>query len=222
MDGTFFWYDLETFGIDPALDRVAQFAGVRTDLDLNIIGEPLVLYCRITPDYIPDPLACFVTGITPQETEEKGLNEYDFISRINEEFSVPGTTVAGYNSIRFDDEFIRNMLFRNFFDPYLREYANGNARWDLIDLVRAAHDLRPEGLEWNYDDNGRPSFKLDRLSVLNGIEHSNAHDALADVYATIEMAALIKKHQPRLFTILHIYQTVKAVLQFLFLFQLIL
>ncbi|MBN2651373.1 MAG: exodeoxyribonuclease I [Spirochaetales bacterium] len=196
---TIFWYDLETFGKDPLFDRVAQFAGVRTDLELNIIGDPLVLYCKISPDYIPDPLACFITGITPQETLEKGLNEYDFIKRINDEFSVPDTTVAGYNNIKFDDEFIRNLLFRNFFDPYRREYENNNARWDLLDLVRATHDLRPDGINWYYNEAGAPSFKLDKLSILNGIEHDNAHDALADVYATIEIARLIKQTNENLF-----------------------
>lgn len=196
---SFYWYDLETFGKETHFDRVAQFAGIRTDYDLNIIGEPLVLYCKITPDYIPDPIACFVTGITPQETLEKGLNEYDFIKRINAEFSVPNTTVAGYNNIKFDDEFIRNLLFRNFFDPYKREYENNNARWDLLDLVRAAHDLRPDGINWNYNEQGSPAYNLDKLTVLNGIEHENAHDALADVYATIEIAKLIKKNNEKLF-----------------------
>ena len=143
---SFFWYDLETFGLNPSYDRIAQFAGQRTDLDLNPIGDPVILYCKLSADYIPDPAACLVTGITPQEVKAKGLPESEFIEKINNLFSVPGTCVCGFNSLRFDDEFIRNTLYRNFLDPYQREWKNGNSRWDILDLVRACHDFRPEGI----------------------------------------------------------------------------
>ncbi len=199
MAQTLYWYDLETFGLNPMLDRIAQFAGVRTNDKFEIISEPLVIYNRITPDYVPDPKACLVTGITPKQTLEKGIREYDFAKRILDEFSVPGTCVTGYNNLNFDDEFIRNLLYRNFFDPYVREWANGNSRWDIIDLVRAAHDLRPEGINWVVKENGIPSFKLEELSKANGISHDNAHDALSDVFATIDLAKLIHEKQPRLF-----------------------
>ncbi len=199
MAQTLYWYDLETFGLNPMLDRIAQFAGIRTNDRFEIIGEPLVIYNRITPDYVPDPKACLVTGITPRKTLEKGMSEYEFAKKILKEFSVPGTCVTGYNNLNFDDEFIRNLFYRNFIDPYQREWANGNSRWDIIDLVRAAHDLRPEGINWVTKENGTPSFRLEELSKANGISHTKAHDALSDVLATIDLAKLIHEKQPRLF-----------------------
>jgi len=194
------WYDLETFGLDSRGDRIAQFAAIRTDLDLRQIEEPTILYCKLSDDYLPDPLSCLVTGITPQEVNAKGLVEAEFIQLINAEFSRPDTTVAGFNSIRFDDEFIRNALYRNFFDPYRREYEHNNSRWDIIDLVRATHDLRPEGIRWpERNEVNRPVFRLTSLTEANGIEHLGAHDALVDVRATIAIARLIKEKQPRLY-----------------------
>ncbi len=199
MQQTLFWYDLETFGTHTQHDRIAQFAGVRTNRAFEAIEEPILFFIRIPEDYIPDPLACLVTGITPQETLEKGISEYEGIRKIQAEFSRPGTCVVGYNNIRFDDEFIRNCLYRNLLDPYYREYANGNSRWDIIDLMRAAHDLRPAGMNFPVHENGNPSFKLEDLSRANGIEHEHAHDALADVYATIALAKQMYKVQKDLF-----------------------
>jgi exodeoxyribonuclease-1 len=199
---TIFWYDLETFGLDSHYDRIAQFAGQRTDLELNPIGEPVVYYCNLSSDYLPDPLSCLITGITPQEVNKKGICENDLIARINEEFSVPNTTVAGFNNIRFDDEFIRNALYRNFLDPYKREWENSCSRWDIIDLVRAAYDLRPEGITWpqRKAETGNPTFKLTALTEANGIDQVGAHDALVDVNATIAIARLVKNQQPRLYS----------------------
>jgi len=196
---TLFWYDLETFGTHPQHDRIAQFAGLRTDCQFEPVGDPIILYCRIPEDYVPDPLACLVTGITPQKTLKDGLPEYEFIQRILQEFSRPGTCVVGYNNINFDDEFIRSTLYRNLFDPYKREYSSGNSRWDIIDLARAAHDLRPQGISWVTNDKGHPSFRLEMLTKANGIEHDDAHDALADVRATIALAELLYKKQKDLF-----------------------
>jgi exodeoxyribonuclease-1 len=194
-----YWHDYETFGANPQKDRPSQFAGIRTDYDLNIIGEPLIEYCKPTPDYLPHPEACLITGITPQHALKHGLIEAEFMAKIHEQFSRPGTCVAGYNSIRFDDEVTRYSLYRNFYDPYEREWQNGNSRWDIIDLVRACYALRPEGIEWPLKEDGTPSFKLEHLTVANGIEHGAAHDALSDVTATIDLAKLIKTKQPKLF-----------------------
>lgn len=200
MGETLFWYDLETFGTNPRIDRIAQFAGIRTNDRFEPIGDPVVLYCKITPDYLPDPAACLVTGITPNETLRKGMCEYEFIKTVNDIFSVPGTTVVGFNNIRFDDEFIRNALYRNLMDPYEREYKNGNARYDMIDLIRMAHDLRPEGIEWPVDEEtGRVTFRLEKLTAANGLSHEHAHDALSDVYATVAVAKLLFEKQPKLF-----------------------
>lgn len=196
---TFYWHDYETWGADPSRDRASQFAGVRTDADLNIIGDPLVVYNRPTPDMVPQPEACLVTGITPQEALEKGLPERDFIRAIHAELSQPGTCGVGYNSIRFDDEVTRYTLYRNFFDVYAREWQNGNSRWDLIDVVRLCCALRPEGIEWPLGENGAVSFKLELLTAANGLSHESAHDALSDVHATIDLARLIKREKPKLF-----------------------
>lgn len=203
MGRSIYWYDLETFGINPRLDRIAQFAGIRTDEELNEIEEPTILYCQINQDYVPDPKASLLTGITPETTLQKGIREYDFIRTINDHFLRPGTCVAGYNNISFDDEFIRACLYRNLFDPFLREWAGGNSRWDLLDVLRAAHDLRPEGIIWPKGDEGKPSFRLEKLTVANGISHEDAHDALSDVRATIAMAKLLKEKQPKLFSYLY-------------------
>lgn len=196
---TFFFFDYETWGVSPAKDKPSQFAGVRTDADLNVIGEPLVIYCQPPADYLPNPEAALVTGITPQKALKEGLPEPEFIAAIHAELSRPNTTSLGYNSIRFDDEVTRYTCYRNFIDPYEWSYKNGNSRWDLLDVMRACHALRPEGINWPENDQGLTSFKLEHLSVANGIEHSNAHDAMADVHATIELAKKVKQAQPKLF-----------------------
>ena len=198
-DNTLYWYDYESFGLNPMFDRLAQFGGIRTDMDLNIIGEPLMLYCKPANDFLPNPTSCLITGITPQKALEEGLPEAEFIRRINAEFSQPNTCVLGYNNLRFDDEFTRYSLYRNLQDPYAREWKNGCSRWDLLDVVRMTRALRPEGIEWPTNDEGRPSVRLEDLTVANGISHESAHDALSDVYATIAVARLIKAQQPKVF-----------------------
>ncbi len=194
-----YWHDYETFGIDPRRDWPAQFAGVRTDMAFNIIGEPQMFYCKPPSDCLPHPEACVLTRISPLKALHEGLPERDFIARILKTFSQPNTCMLGYNSLRFDDEVTRNALYRNFYDPYEREYQNGNTRWDLIDLVRMTHALRPEGIRWPLNETGHPVFKLELLTQANDIHHQGAHDALVDVYATIELAKLIKNKQPKLF-----------------------
>jgi exodeoxyribonuclease-1 len=199
-DVTFLWYDLETFGLNSRFDRIAQFAAIRTTLDFKPVGEELIYYCKLSNDYLPNIGACLVTGITPQECEEKGISEDLFINKINDEFSVPNTIVVGFNSIKFDDEFIRNSLYRNLADPYKREYSNGCSRWDILPLVRATHDLRPNNINWPpKKENNTFSFRLTELTEANNIEQIGAHDALVDVRATIAIAQLIKQKQPRLF-----------------------
>lgn len=201
-NNTFYWHDYETFGTNPALDRPSQFAGIRTDENFNIIGDPLVIYCKPPADMLPHPEACLITGISPQLAREKGLPEAEFIRLIHNEMAQPGTCTVGYNSIRFDDEVTRYTLYRNFYDPYAREWQNGNSRWDLIDMVRVCRALRPEGINWPDHEDGTPSFKLEHLTVANGIAHEAAHDALSDVTATIAIAKLLKDKQPKLFAYL--------------------
>ncbi len=199
---TLYWHDYETSGIDPQKDRPVQFAGIRTDNDFNIIDEPFVVYGKLPADILPHPDSCVITGITPQLLEQKGVCEAEFIRLIHEQIAQPNTCTLGYNSLRFDDEFTRNSLYRNFYDPYAREWQNGNSRWDLIDVVRAARALRPDGIQWPLNDGGRPSFRLEQLSKANGISHEAAHDALSDVYATIGLAKLVKQAQPKLYQFL--------------------
>ena len=198
MSHTFVWYDLETWGRDPRTSRIAQFAAQRTDLELNPVGAPVNLLCRAADDLLPSPEASLVTGLTPQDTERDGLVEADFFARVCEQLSQPGTCAVGYNSIRFDDEFIRYGLYRNFYDPYEREWKDGNSRWDLLDFLRLAHALRPEGLEWPLREDGAASFKLEHLAEANGTRTGSAHEALSDVNALIGLARKLRAAQPRL------------------------
>ncbi len=198
MQPTYYWHDYETWGANPKVDRPSQFAGVRTDTQLNIVGEPLVIYAKPPEDILPQPMACLVTGLTPQEANQKGCNEAEFIARIHQEFATPNTCSVGYNSLRFDDEVTRYTLYRNFYDPYEREWRNGNSRWDIIDMVRCTYALKPEGIEWPTVD-GVPSFKLENLTQANHIDHGAAHDAYSDVAATIGLAKKIKDTHPGLY-----------------------
>ena len=198
MIPTFLWHDYETFGINPRSDRPAQFAAIRTDADLNEIGEPINILCQPAPDYLPSPGSCLITGITPQQCLQQGLPEWQFARTIHEAMAQPGTIGVGYNTIRFDDEFSRFLFWRNLIDPYGREWQNECGRWDLLDVVRMTYALRPQGIEWPVID-GKPSFKLEHLSAANGLVHEAAHDALSDVRATIALARLLREKQPRLF-----------------------
>ena len=194
---TFFWHDYETSGVNPRRDRPVQFAGLRTDLELNEIGDPLVAYCQPAPDALPEPEAVLLTGITPQHAQAHGVPEAEFAARIEAALAQDGTIGVGYNSIRFDDEVTRFLFWRNLIDPYAREWQDGCGRWDLLDVVRCAWALRPEGLRWPEVD-GRPSFRLEALTAANGLAHESAHDALSDVRATLALARRVRQCQPRL------------------------
>jgi len=198
-DATLLFHDYETWGIDPRYDFACQFAAIRTDSNLNIIDKPVSYFCQIPNDYLPHPGACLITGITPQQSLRDGMIEAEFARKIETLMSTANTCVVGYNSIRFDDEVTRNLFYRNFIDPYEREYKHGNSRWDIIDLVRACYALRPQGIQWPVKEDGSPSFKLEELTAYNDIAHAAAHDAVSDVKATIEFTKLIKEAQPKLF-----------------------
>ncbi len=199
MPFTLLWYDLETFGRHPQWDRIAQFAAIRTTDAFEQVEDPVVAYCRLTPDYVPNPDACMLTGITPQLVMKQGTTEREFAALIHEQMVRPGTCTAGFNNLRFDDEFIRALFYRCFYDPYRREYADNNSRWDILGLLRMCHDLRPAGIEWRYDDRGIAVFKLEELAAANGIAHEQAHDALSDVSATIGLAQRVHRAQRKLF-----------------------
>lgn len=176
-----------------------QFAALRTDLDLQPVAEPVVHYCQPVEDVLPHPMATLVTGLTPQQARKEGVPEPQFAAAVEAEFSQPGTCGAGYNSIRFDDEVTRYTFYRNFYDPYAREWRNGNSRWDIIDMVRMAYALKPEILTWPEREPGVSSFKLELLTQANGIAHESAHDALSDVQATIALARLLKDRAPEFY-----------------------
>ena len=195
---TMLWYDLETFGAVPPSSRPAQFAAIRTTEELVSTGEQEVLYCRPDEDLVPAPAACLVTGLVPQDCRD-GVPEPEFFRLINMMMLQGGTCSVGYNSIRFDDEFVRHGFWRNFIDPYGREWGDGRTRWDLLDVSRAMHAFRWQGVDWPVADDGRPSFKLEMLCAANGIEHEDAHDALSDVRATIDLARLYRGLQPKMF-----------------------
>ncbi|MDT8448982.1 MAG: exodeoxyribonuclease I [Wenzhouxiangellaceae bacterium] len=195
---TFLWHDYETFGADPRRDRPCQFAAIRTDVRLEPVGEPVVWYCQPTSDVLPTPEACLITGITPQLALERGVPEYEFANRVFDLMSTPGTCSVGYNNFRFDDEVSRFLFWRNFIDPYAREFKNGNSRFDLIDVLRLTRALRPDGIAWHDNDDGWPGFRLEDLARANGFPTDRAHDALADVENTIAMARLVASAQPKL------------------------
>nr|WP_315484179.1 exodeoxyribonuclease I [uncultured Undibacterium sp.] len=196
---SFLWHDYETFGAQARRDRPAQFAAIRTDANLNEIGEPINLFCRPANDFLPDPQSCLITHITPQQCLEQGLAEHEFAARIENALAMSGTIGVGYNTIRFDDEITRFMFWRNLIDPYAREWQNQCGRWDIMDMVRTTYALRPNGIHWPLNDEGKPSFRLEHLTAANGISHTAAHDALSDVRATIALAKLIKEKHPKLF-----------------------
>ncbi|MBR3056076.1 exodeoxyribonuclease I [Candidatus Saccharibacteria bacterium] len=203
MEKTFFFYDLETSGLKAREDRIMQFAGQRTSMELEPIGEPVNILVKMTDDALPSPGAINVTGITPQATLMDGVSEAEFCRFVTEEVFVPGTVAVGYNTVRFDDEFMRACLWRNFYDPYEWEWKDGRSRWDMLDVVRLTRALRPEGIEWPFTEDGKPTNRLELLTKLNGVEHEHAHDALSDVYATIAVARLIREKQPKLFDYLY-------------------
>lgn len=199
MPASFLFYDLETFGRDWRRTRIAQFAAVRTDAGLNRVDEPVSFFVRPADDLLPSPVATLITGITPQHALREGINEAEAFARINELMAQPETCVLGWNTLRFDDEFVRHGLFRNFHDAYEREWRGGNSRWDLLDVARLFHALRPGGVAWPQRDDGKgTSFRLEHLASANGVREGDAHEALSDVFATLGIARKLRAAQPRL------------------------
>lgn len=211
MKQTLFFYDLETSGLNPRHQRVMQFAGQRTDLQCQPIGNPVDILIQLTEDILPEPQAIVITGTTPQKTREEGISEPEFARFLIEKVFTPGTIAVGFNNVRFDDEFVRHTLWRNFFDPYEWAWSDKRSRWDLLDVVRMTRALRPEGIKWPVNENGDPINKLEKLSIENGLEHLHAHDALSDVEATIQVANLIRTRQPKLFEYLFTLRNKKEV-----------
>lgn len=201
MSQTFFFYDLETSGLSAQDDRIMQFAGIRTTMDLVPIGEPYNILVKLNDDTLPNPDALMVTGITPQQTLTDGYTEAKFAKILIEEIFTADTITIGFNNIRFDDEFIRHLFWRNFYDPYEWTWKDGRSRWDILDVVRMTRALRPDGIEWPFVD-GKESNRLELITKQNGIDHLKAHDALSDVEALIAVTKLVKDNQPQLYSYL--------------------
>jgi exodeoxyribonuclease-1 len=196
---TFYFFDLETSGFSPRDDRIMQFAGQRTDMDLKPVGEPDNILIKMTPDVLPQPDAVMVHGITPQKTLADGITEAEFADYLCRIICAKDTIMVGFNNLRFDNDFIRFTLWRNFHDAYEWSWKEGCSTWDLLDVVRMTRALRPEGIKWPFAPDGKPSNRLEYLTKANHLQHDNAHDALSDVQAAIDVARLIKEKQPKLF-----------------------
>ena len=213
MEQNFFFYDLETSGLNPRTDRIMQFAGMRTDMNLNPIGDPINLLVKMSEDTLPSPYAVMVTKITPQSTLQDGFTEVEFCKYVTDEIFTPGTIAVGYNSVRFDDEFMRNIFWRCFYDPYEWQWKDGRSKWDLLDVVRMTRALRPEGINWPFTPDGKATNRLELMTKENNISHEHAHDALSDVEALISVTKLIKEKQPQLYDWLFKMRDKKAVQQ---------
>lgn len=201
MEPTFLFYDLETSGKDPATDRIMQLAAQRTDMELNNIGQPVNVHVKLPDDVLPSPGAALVTGLTPQKTQD-GLTEPELARLTQEELFTPGTIVVGYNNVSFDDNFMRYLYWRNFYDPYEWAWRDGRSRWDLLNVTRMVRAIRPNGIKWPTNGDDSPCNKLETITEANGLNHHQAHDGLSDVIALIELAQLIKQHQPKMFNYL--------------------
>ena len=197
-------YDLETSGVHPACDRIVQFAGVRATDDLsNIVAEANFLVA-LDPDVVPDPEALLVGQLSPQRLREEGVPEHLAVTRMAEFFGSDSPTLrVGYNSIAFDDEFVRYANWRNMMNPYREEWSGGNRRMDAQTLCRAASVLTPSAMpEWPVDEDGEPTYRLGRLIEAAGLDfEERAHDALSDSKATLNLLRHIRQSARRLWQV---------------------
>lgn len=196
---TFYFYDLETSGFNPRADRIMQFGGQRTDMNLKPTGQPANVLIKLTDDVLPEPDAVLVHGITPQKTKAKGVNEAEFARYLTTQVFSKDTIAVGFNNIRFDDEFVRHLLWRNFHDAYEWQWKNYCSRWDLLDVARMTRALRPKGIKWPFAPDGKATVALEYLASVNKLTHDSAHDALSDVKALVAVARMIQNKQPKLF-----------------------
>lgn len=190
---TFLFYDIETSGLNPAFDQILTFAAIRTDLQLNEIGREDIVV-RLRPDIVPSPEA-FITHRLTLEELNAGFCEYDAARRIHDILNTPGTLSTGYNSLGFDDEFLRFTFYRNLLDPYTHQYAHGCSRMDILPVTILYRIFKPWVLKWPVR-NGRNSLKLELISKKNSLVSSGrAHDAMVDVEATLSLARALYKEK---------------------------
>ena len=195
----FAFFDLETTGISPAFDHPLQFAAILTDAEFREI-ERVDLRCHLAPHVIPSPQALAVTGVRPHQLLDPELpSPFDFAQELTALVARWSPAIwTGFNSIRFDEEMLRQMFYQNLQTEIFATQFNGNTRFDIMTAVFAAFHRHPDLFDWPVDETGKVRFKLDRLAPLNGFEGHNAHDALGDVEATIHIARLIAQRAPSL------------------------
>jgi exodeoxyribonuclease-1 len=206
----FVFYDLETTGADKRFDQILQFAAVLTDDDLNVVDQ-FEIRSRLLPHIVPSPGAMMVTGVRVNQLVDPSIpSHFEMCTKIHQVLSDwSPATMVGYNSLRFDEEFLRQAFYASLLPIYLTNTA-GNSRLDALTLVLATRAFRPEALNWPLDEDGKIRFKLDRLAPVNGFAHDNAHDALADVRATIHLTRLIKERAPDVWAAGMAYRTKAA------------
>jgi len=193
MQKTYLFYDLETTGRSKCFDQVLQFAAIRTDLELNEL-ERHSIHIKLNPDVIPDPEAILIHRI-PIAAMLQGEAEINAISQIHALLNTPGTLSGGYNTLGFDDEFLRFLFHRNLLPPYTHQWANGCGRFDLYPLTQLYHLYHPECMQWPTNPEGKISLKLELLSKANQLAEGPAHQAMTDVEATLALARIFLKNK---------------------------
>lgn len=192
MQKTYLFYDIETTGLNKALDQILQFAAIRTDMDLNEIDRHEI-WIKLNNNIIPSPYASITHRISI-ESVKNGLNEFEAIEKIHKLINTPGTISVGYNSLGFDDEFLRFSFYRNLLPPYTHQFANQCGRMDIYPMIILYYLFKPDSLKWPEID-GKISLKLENLAARNDFNHGVAHNALVDVEATIALAKLLKQDE---------------------------
>jgi len=190
---TFLFYDIETSGLNPAFDQVLTFACIRTDLFLNEISREEIVV-RLRDDIVPSPGA-FLTHRLDAQILEDGICEYDAALEIHALLNTPQTISIGYNSLGFDDEFLRFLFYRNLLDPYSHQFSDGCGRMDMLPVTLIYYLFCPQVLLWPVLENGQPTMKLEHLTRQNKFETSGrAHEAMSDVESVVGLAKAFSKH----------------------------
>jgi exodeoxyribonuclease-1 len=193
----FAFYDLESTGISSAFDQPLQFAAILTDGEFREI-ERVNMRCQIAPHIIPSPWALAVTGVRPEQLTDPSLPTlFEFTQEIGALIERWSPAIwTGFNSIRFDEEMLRQAFYQNLQPDVFATQFNGNTRFDVLTALYAVWYRQPDLFEWPVEADGRVRFKLDRIAPLNGFASHNAHDALGDVEATIHIARQIAQRAP--------------------------
>jgi exodeoxyribonuclease-1 len=190
------FYDFETSGRSSTWDQIIEVGAVLVNDNFQVLADPLNLRCSLKPGLVPEPYALIVNRTTPQILRRTNLSHYGLITQMQEVLTKWSPAIfVGFNNLNFDEEYMRKSLFKTLNEPYLTQY-NGNKRGDILGLIRTAHLYYPNCIKTPISDKGNAVFKLSELTEMNGIVHDNAHSAVSDVMATIEIAKIIKDKAP--------------------------